>query len=81
MQKSIQNWESLPCNKTNTFVISGHVYFVCTTYVETAISYYMPFMFVWFYTFEMDNSVDKSADAFLSLRNIRLQLCPKTVKS
>jgi hypothetical protein len=38
MEKSIQNWESLQGNKTNTFVISGHVYFVCTTYVATAIS-------------------------------------------
>ena len=38
MEKSIQNWESLQGNKTNTFVISGHVYFVCTTYVATAVS-------------------------------------------
>jgi hypothetical protein len=38
MQKIIQNWKSLQDNKTNTFVISGHVYFVCTTYVATAIS-------------------------------------------
>jgi hypothetical protein len=63
MQKSIQNWESLQGNKTNTFVISGHVYFVCTTYVATAISYYMPSIFVWFYTF------DKNADNVLSLEN------------
>ena len=73
MQKSIQNWESLQGNKTNTFVISGHVYFVCTTYVATAIAHYMPSIFVLFYTFEMDNRVDKSADAFLSLGNIRRQ--------
>jgi hypothetical protein len=26
MQKSVQNWECLQGNKTNTFVISGHVY-------------------------------------------------------
>jgi hypothetical protein len=69
MQKIIQNWESLHGNKTNTFVISGHVYFVCTTYVATAISYYLPSIFLWFYTFEMDTSVDKSADDFLSLEN------------
>jgi len=73
MQKSIQNWESLQGNKTNTGVISGHVYFVCTTYVATAISSYTPSIIAWFYTFEMDNSVDKNADAFLSLGNIRGQ--------
>ena len=73
MQKIIQNWESLQGNKTNTFVTSSYVYFVCTTYVATGISYYMPSIFVWFYTFEMDNSVDKNADAFLSFGNIRRQ--------
>ena len=73
MQKIIQNWESLQGNKTNTFVISGHVYFVCTTYVATAISYYFPSIFVWFYTFEIDTIVAKSADDFLSLENIRGQ--------
>ena len=59
MQKIIQNWESLQGNKTNTFVIPGHVYFMCTTYLATAISLYMASIFVWFYTFEMDNSFDK----------------------
>ena len=38
MQKIIQNGESLQGNKTYTFVISGHVYFVCATYVATALS-------------------------------------------
>jgi hypothetical protein len=47
--------------------IAGYAYFVCTTYVATAISSDIPSIFVWFYMFEMDyHSVDKS-DAFLSL--------------
>ena len=53
--------------------ISGHGYFVCTTYEATAISSYIPSIFIWFSTFEMDNSVDKSADTFLSLGNLRGQ--------
>ena len=46
MQKNVQNWDSLQGNKTSTFVISGHVYFVCTTYVATEMSYYIPSIFV-----------------------------------
>jgi hypothetical protein len=69
MQKIIQNWESLQGNKTNTFVTSSYVYFVCTT----GISYYMrPYLYGSIRSKWITVST-KNADAFLSFGNIRRQ--------